>query len=174
MQGYSEERNSKELTTISKLAHALNVQEKFYKEKFRNQWLELGDMCTKFFHLEAYIKALRKNISSMMIDGTVVEDQDLIADHVVSYYKNMYRQSSTRDNDLINETILSLVTEEHNAILCIVPNEEEIKVVIFSMNASRSPGPNDFGVCFYKACWNIISGLILFLQYSFSFCTMRC
>lgn len=72
----SDERNVGEQAAVSKLSHALHVQEKNFKEKSSNQWLELGDKCTRFFHLEATINASRKNISSMVINGSTVEDQD--------------------------------------------------------------------------------------------------
>lgn len=56
------------------------------------------------------LKPREKNISSMVIYGMVVKDQNVIADYVVSYYKNLYRCGNTLENDLIAGTIPSLVT----------------------------------------------------------------
>lgn len=61
------EKNREDDAT-SEVSQALQLQESFYKEKSRNQWLQLGDRCTNFFHLEASIKASKKNISLMWIE----------------------------------------------------------------------------------------------------------
>jgi hypothetical protein len=37
-------------------------------------------------------------------------------------------------------------------------HEEEVKKAIFEMRTDSSPGPNGFGVHFFKSCWPIIKG----------------
>jgi hypothetical protein len=39
--------------------------------------------------------------------------------------------------------------------------EEEVKETVFGMNEDSAPGPDGFGVAFYKKCWNIIKGELL-------------
>lgn len=46
--GYNDEKGGKEQVIVTKVTYALHVQVTFYKEKSGNQWLKLGDRCTKF------------------------------------------------------------------------------------------------------------------------------
>lgn len=48
------------------------------------------------------------------------------------------------------------VTEEENQHLARIPDEEEIREVIFSMNPWKAPGPDGFPAIFYQKCWGII------------------
>lgn len=44
-----------------------------------------------FIHLEATMNTSRRNIISLMIDGALVSDEDIIADYVEVYYKHLYK-----------------------------------------------------------------------------------
>lgn len=74
---------------------SLHIQESIYKEKSGNQQLQLG--LHNFFHLEATTTASRINITSMMIDGHVVEHEDEIITHAVKYYEDLYKSWETRE-----------------------------------------------------------------------------
>jgi hypothetical protein len=39
--------------------------------------------------------------------------------------------------------------------------EKEVKETVFEMSEDSAPGPDGFGVAFYKKCWNIIKGELL-------------
>lgn len=52
-----------------------------------------------------------------------------------------------------NEELTKPFTEEEE--------EEEVKKVIFSMKENSAPGPDGFGVCFYKNCWGSIKEEIM-------------
>lgn len=68
------------------------------------------------------------------------------------YYEDLFKRGVWTDNNLVENTIQSLVTSQQNDSLCSIPNEEEIRVAIFSMNVSSAHGPDGFGVGFYKEC----------------------
>lgn len=104
--GENESRSEMEQNAVSKFSKALEVQEKFYKEKAGNQWLQLGDRCTKFFHLESSIKASKTFISSLLIDGDVVEDKAHISRHVSKYYEDLYKCGEVGSSDMIDDVNL--------------------------------------------------------------------
>jgi hypothetical protein len=39
--------------------------------------------------------------------------------------------------------------------------KKEVKETVFEMSEDSAPGPDGFGVAFYKKCWNIIKGELL-------------
>ena len=48
------------------------------------------------------------------------------------------------------------MSPEENKRLCEMPGEEEIKKVVFELNAESSSGPDGFISCFYQKCWSIV------------------
>lgn len=135
---------NKEEEAISRVSKALHVQESFYKEKVGNKGLELGDRCTIFFYLEAAIKDSKKKITSLWSGDNLVEDEDEIIDHVVSYYKGLYKKGNIVENDVVDKVIHSISLQQ-NQLLTSVPNEEEIYRSVCQMSANSAPGLVGFG-----------------------------
>jgi len=50
-----------------------------------------------------------------------------------------------------------MVSVEENVVLTAMPLSDEIKNVVFAMNADGAPGPDGFGGFFYQQFWNIIA-----------------
>ena len=50
-----------------------------------------------------------------------------------------------------------MIDEVDNNALVIIPTLDEVKKVVFSMNASSAPGPDGFTGKFFQHCWNIIA-----------------
>lgn len=48
------------------------------------------------------------------------------------------------------------MSEEDNLELTKPFTEQEVKEVVFSMKETSAPGPDGFGVAFYKNCWGIV------------------
>ncbi|WJX46320.1 rhamnogalacturonan endolyase [Trifolium repens] len=90
----------------------------------------LGDRNTKYFHRLAKIKASTKPITSLQVGET--------------------------ESLLTEEVIPSLVTEDINAILTMLPSHSEIKAAVFALNKDSAPGPDGFGAFFYQHFWDIV------------------
>jgi hypothetical protein len=60
-----------------------------------------------------------------------------------------------------------LITEDDNAMLCLVPSEEEIKEAVFSLGSNKSPATNGMLTLFYKHFWNTISRDVVTVVESF-------
>ncbi|CAL0322191.1 unnamed protein product [Lupinus luteus] len=96
-------------------------------------------------------------MSMLRHDSHVLLGQEEIADHALSYFTNLYASDNdTQHNDLIQQVVPSLVSENQNNLLIKIPTNEEIKSVAFGMNGDGAPGPDGFGGCFFKEFWDII------------------
>jgi hypothetical protein len=136
---------------------ALNRQEVFWQEKARLNWHLEGDRNTKYFHRLAKIKSTTKSITSMQIGETVVTDQSTISEHIVDFYKKLFSTNSIlQESLLVEEVIPSLVTNEINALLTMLPSHSKIKSAMFALNADSAPGPDGFGAYFYQHYWDIV------------------
>jgi len=119
----------------SKLDSALQIEELFWKEKSSVKWHSEGDRNTKFFHRIAKIKNSTKLISSLKHENSLIIDQDQIADLIVNHYTNLFSSFSVlQDSSMIEDSIPSMVTEQANNLLTILPFEEEIFNAVSNLN----------------------------------------
>lgn len=85
---------------------ALQVQELFWKEKARVDWHTNGDKNTAFFHKLGKIIYASRRISLLKDGDSVLDSQEDIESHVLSYYENLFASpDSYVDNGLIDEVI---------------------------------------------------------------------
>ncbi|XP_026383534.1 uncharacterized protein LOC113279031 [Papaver somniferum] len=90
------------------------------------------------------------------LNGNLASDQKIIAETLVHHFKEKFQYQQTEKVDSLLEVIPNVVTEEDEQMLDAIPDVEEIKSTIFSMDPDSSPGLDGFSGCFYRACWNII------------------
>ncbi|XP_019447354.1 PREDICTED: uncharacterized protein LOC109350586 [Lupinus angustifolius] len=141
----------------NELLHALRVEEEFWHEKSRLNWPINGDRNTSFFHKVAKIRHTTKAISMLNVGDRILENQEDIANHVLSYFTYLFvSQNNTTPNGLINDVITSLVNEHDNYMLTALPSSSEIKNVVFLMNGDGAPDPDGFGGNSYHAFWDIV------------------
>jgi hypothetical protein len=60
------------------------------------------------------------------------------------------------------------LSEEENELLTKQITKEEVKTRIFEMKGNTAPGPDGFGVVFYKACWEVIANDFMDLTEDFN------
>ena len=157
--GFSPEKLEAEISAHSHLDEALNFQTAFLKEKSRLNWVSDGDRNSAFFHKMVKLRRATKGIPMMNIDGTQVTNQDVIRDHILKYYSELFskREEVQKDNfNLIREVIPNMVSVHDNQRLTSIPTEEEIRSAVFAMDSNSAPGPDGFNGAFFQCCWNII------------------
>ncbi|CAJ2652147.1 unnamed protein product [Trifolium pratense] len=71
---------------------------------------------------------------------------------------------------LVEDVIPSLVSDNVNNLLTMLPSKEEIKTAVFDLNKDGAPGPDGFGAFFYQTYWDIIqndvvSAVLQFFSY---------
>ncbi|PON50381.1 hypothetical protein PanWU01x14_223530, partial [Parasponia andersonii] len=80
----------------------------------------------------------------MKIGDVVVDDMHLISNHIQPFYMDLFAEPQCQYHDylLVQEVIPKLVSSSENAEFCRVPNDEEIRLTVFEMDALSSPGPD--------------------------------
>jgi hypothetical protein len=87
----------------------------------------------------------------------VLTDQNQLSEHVVNFYKNLFSTNIVLQESLLAEEVIpSLVTEDINAILTMLPSHSEIKAVVFALNKDSAPGLDGFGAFSYQHYWDIV------------------
>ncbi|CAI8591993.1 unnamed protein product [Vicia faba] len=108
------------------------IEEVYWKEKAYVQWHTNGDRNTKFFHRMAKIRNTTQSLHSLKIGNNIVTKKEDIVDHVVQHYSDLFNTVSIlQDSNLVEQVIPSLVSEQNNKILTMIPLEDEISIVVF-------------------------------------------
>ncbi|XP_059306523.1 uncharacterized protein LOC132057966 [Lycium ferocissimum] len=147
----------------------LRCEQSILRQKANVRWLDEGDSNSKYFH--APINDKRKRLTLHKIRdqyGQWITSYRQISKAVVQHFENIFKSDEPTQIQGL-ECIDRLITEEDNDMLTAIPNEEEIKNVVFAMDPNSCPGPDGYGGVFYQSCWTIIKkDLIDFVQSYFN------
>lgn len=160
--GHNENLLKEEKEAHKLFEDALAREEMFWQERARLNWHLHGDRNTTFFHKIAKIKASTKYTTTLQDDEHVLTEKSQIANHVISYYKNLFCSNFVLQEQLLAEEVIpKLVTDEVNKMLTMLPSHQEIKAVIFALNKESAPGPNGFGALFFQHYWDTVKGDVI-------------
>lgn len=65
------------------------------------------------------------------------------------------------DYSILNHFMTYTISTAHNDALVAIPDAEEIRTAIFSMDSDSSPGLDGFGGVFYQYCWEVIASDVI-------------
>lgn len=82
-----------------------------------------------------------------------------ITQEAIRFYTDQFTESNLNIDFEMLECIPKMITEDQNAQIHEMPDEEEVKNVVFGLNSDSTGGPDVYGYTgeFYQACWNIIA-----------------
>nr|XP_010327351.2 uncharacterized protein LOC104649583 [Solanum lycopersicum] len=90
--------------------------------------------------------------------GVWIQGKDNVAKEACDYYQNNFTGKKEKINEEMLQCIPDLISLEHNSELDKMPDVEELKNIIMSMNPTSAPGPDGIGGKFYQVCFDIIQG----------------
>lgn len=103
-------------------------------------------------------KSFNTIYSQMKDDRSWYNSVEETKDVIVNYYHNLLGKNDQAVEDYsINDLHFYLgnsITNEDYDFLILLVSDEEIKSAMFSIQNSKSPGPDGFSTYFYKSSWN--------------------
>ncbi|KAH0714774.1 hypothetical protein KY284_007679 [Solanum tuberosum] len=146
----------------------LKCKQSILRQKANIIWLKDGDFNTKYLHVVISEKRRRATIHRIQLEnGQWITGDDQIAKEAVDYFSKLFsndQEIELRHLDCIDQR----VHRDDNNMLEAIPNEAEIKEVVFGLNLDSTLGADGFGGAFYQSCWDIIkSDLIDVIQQYF-------
>ncbi|XP_042958002.1 uncharacterized protein LOC122293490 [Carya illinoinensis] len=120
------------------------------------KWLREGDNNTRFFH--AVLKRRQKNQVTKMtkLDGTSINTPEAIHEGAVQYYQEFLSHKTEGELPDLSPFIDQVSTEDENKSIYKRSSMGEIRQAIYSIPVESSPGPDGFGLGFFKACSDIV------------------
>lgn len=116
-----------------------------------------GDKNTKYFH--SYVKGRRKRLYITEIEnnqGVKFFSNKDISDAVVQFFQEQFKSEEISGNYSMIDHIPRMINEDQNEEVIKIPNQEEVKKIVFELNGSSACGPDDFTGLFFQYCWDIV------------------
>ncbi|XP_049399723.1 uncharacterized protein LOC125863750 [Solanum stenotomum] len=133
-----------------------HIEEEFWRQKEGMKWFKEGDRNTKFFH--AYVKGKRRKLQVVDIltnQGDKISTTQNIGEEAVNAFREKFRENQETTNYDMLEYIPTLINEEQNADMGIMPTEDKVRMVVFTLNGESASG-SGFSGKFFKSCWDIV------------------
>jgi mannosylglycoprotein endo-beta-mannosidase len=139
----------------TKLEKLMEEEEIYWQQRGGEKWVLEGDSNTTFFHLVANGRRRKKSIISLQHEGVSITDLKKIQEMIYGFYKNLFGSQPERKVCLAEEAWARQhrLTPGDNEELLKPFTLEEVKETVFEMKEEVAPGPDGFGVSFYKKHW---------------------
>ncbi|XP_077252684.1 uncharacterized protein LOC143892103 [Tasmannia lanceolata] len=104
-----------------------------WRQKSRVHWLKEGDKNTAYFHAMASARRRRNRISSLNINGNVVDDKEGITSAILQFYGSLY-SSENVVRPIPEEVNFNRLSMMERNLLERPFDEEEVQKCVFSMS----------------------------------------
>lgn len=138
------------------------IEECYFKQKSRINWLLEGDLNTTYFHMVCQARASFNAIRSFLLQtGVIITDPLQMSAHAVAHFKEVLGpdrlpQLSSTALDWFHSLTPFSCTQQQIDMIFLMPTHEDITKLMFSLNPNKAPGPDGLSSAFFKASWSIV------------------
>ncbi|CAL9237898.1 unnamed protein product [Arabidopsis halleri] len=142
------------------------AEEKFYRQRSRVKWMDLGDRNTSFFH-RSLVQRLNRNHIHFLIDhsGRRIQLGSEIKAHAAAYFEEIIGCTNLPQSPCTVAQLADLVSFRCSDIqksdLQKEVSEEEIVSTVFSLPLNKCPGPDGYSVEFFRASWSVVGADVI-------------
>ncbi|KAK9940827.1 hypothetical protein M0R45_017468 [Rubus argutus] len=144
---------------MGRLQQLTSQEEVYWTQRAKVAWLKDGDGNTKYFHRRASNRRRTNKVEGLFDENGVWREDDLGMEEVVTtYFQKMFSAGSV-DQMCVDATLAAIqpcVTDSMNQLLCAPYSAEEVRVALFQMYPTKSPGPDGMPPLFYQHYWDTI------------------
>ena len=133
----------------------VDLEEVSWRQKSREIWLKEGDRNTGFFHRMANSHRRRNSITSIRINGRILDKEDEVKEGLVNAFQSLLSASSN-GNLPFADLYFNLIGEDQAAKLEEMFTEEEILEAVSGLNDDKAPGPDGFPLAFWSFSWDFV------------------
>ena len=147
-------------THILELENLAHLDETYWWQKSRVQWLKEGDNNTKFFHKIANSNCRRNYMEKIEVEGTTYHTDSEIRDKVIQFYESLYTENENW-RPFVADLPFSVIEASNRVVLDSRFEKEEIIQVVKDLQGDKSPGPDGFNMAFFQKCWSVVESDVL-------------
>lgn len=138
------------------------IEEAYFKQKSKINWLKEGDLNTAYFHRLVQVRASINSIRFFQLPNSdIISDPLAMGMLAISHFQNILAPSILPQaicpqkwfQDLLCYRVPPSLMSSMNSL----PLPEEItKVMMMKLNSNKSPGPDGLTSDFFKAAWSLL------------------
>ncbi|CAK8571546.1 unnamed protein product [Lathyrus sativus] len=133
------------------------MEEFFWQKESRVKWNILGHRNMTYFYRTSNIENSSKLITFIGHENSLIINPLEIDNILVNHFTSIFRFcNNVTSNDLIDQTIPSLISNATNNLLIMTSSASEITNAILSLNKDDSSRPDDFSAFFFQTYWDTI------------------
>lgn len=144
------------------------IEESYFKQRSRVNWLKEGDQNTTFFYRTVQTRLNFNFIRSFFLpSGVIIIDSIQMSIHAVSHFQSILGPVPAPPVRIVSSSLWfhSLTgyscSDSQRSQMLSLPTAEEITSVMFKINQNKAPGPDGLTSGFYKASWSILGPEVL-------------
>ncbi|KAJ4906795.1 Uncharacterized protein Rs2_10453 [Raphanus sativus] len=138
------------------------IEECFFLQKSRINWLREGDLKTTYFHRVCQVRASFNAIRSfLLLSGVTITDPLQMSAHAISHFQAVLGPAQlpllwyTPTEWFCSLTPFRCSQQQTNSFL-LMPSADEITKLMFSLNPNKAPGPDGLTSKFFTASWSLL------------------
>lgn len=136
---------------------AYRDEEKFWKQKSKDNWILYGDGNTKVFHAADKIWRERNEIVKLIdMNGNTQRSEASKAQVAIQYFSDLFKSTNSEDYFSMLRGFTPRVTDTMNHQLIRKVTPEEIKDVAFLIKPDSAPGAGRMSGFFFQSYWEIV------------------
>jgi len=141
----------KELDTV------LKEEEMWWAQRAKINWLQHGDLNTKYFHYKASQRKRKSTIYNIKDNvGNLWEDSNHIHSIFTTYFKNIYSSAETIPNHDIFSVVQNRVNQAQYDYLDAKYTALDVSKTISDLKSNSAPGLGGLSALFFQKYWDII------------------
>ncbi|XP_024158077.2 uncharacterized protein LOC112165700 [Rosa chinensis] len=147
-----------EADLIQEYESILNQENLFWRQKFRDKWLQGGDRNTRFFHLTTLVRRRRNKIEGLYdSNGNWYTDSESMKRIAVDFFTNLFSLQSVEDIRFTIPWLFPNIDQLSMESLCRPITLLEAKNSLFAIGGLKAPGYDGFPAIFYQHHWQLYS-----------------
>ncbi|KAA3483880.1 reverse transcriptase [Gossypium australe] len=136
-------------TARGKLGYLFNIEERYWAQRARIQWLREEDRNTHFFHVRATSRKKKNSIDRLKdSNGVWHEDCNEICDVAWNYFNNLFKSSIIDDNSMNRDLDREFI-------------DVEIMLAFNQMDPRKAPGTDGLSGSFFREHWQTVGEDVL-------------
>ena len=147
-----------------KLNMLRRVEEEYFKQLSRINWLKCGDLNTSYFQKVAKARKAYNTITILIgMNGFEATSPEDIGNIAVSHFQSILGPPTHKTSPVLISQVADMIRTDRFSIspaqsaqLSSIPSPADITKTMFRLNQNKSPGPDGFTSGFYKASWGIL------------------